>query len=320
MFVKLSSVIVSMLIATLSLGAFAQDKKKDAEAVKAEVTTEKKDEAVDEADKVITNRRLRADMGSVSDWSIRSFFNYQGGSLEKPLAADRPNIVNGADALTLANASGSIGVRYRVTKFDSLNLSFGINMTTPFQSSIKTNNAALKKNFEDNKQKTTVNDPTLSYSHVASLLGVQSITGVSSTWITNAQLVDADYDSLHIASQTFMKDFGNGFSAGVAFQALFYTFDGNQQGVTDRVLGVYPAAEYVINDIYNIRTVFGTWVYQHNRGAEENTYVKRDVYQSVGLGISLSRDVFLYPNIQYIPSDIRSDRTNVAISANINMF
>lgn len=320
MFVKLSSVIVSMLIATLSLGAFAQDKKKDAEAVKAEVTTEKKDEAVDEADKVITNRRLRADMGSVSDWSIRSFFNYQGGSLEKPLAADRPNIVNGADALTLANASGSIGVRYRVTKFDSLNLSFGINMTTPFQSSIKTNNAALKKNFDDNKQKTTVNDPTLSYSHVASLLGMQSITGLSSTWITNAQLVDADYDSLHIASQTFMKDFGNGFSAGVAFQALFYTFDGNQQGVTDRVLGVYPAAEYVINDTYNLRTVFGTWVYQHNRGAEENTYVKRDVYQSVGLGISLSRDVFLYPNIQYIPSDIRSDRTNVAISANINMF
>lgn len=320
MFVKLSSVIVSMLIATLSLGAFAQDKKKDAEAVKAEVTTEKKDEAVDEADKVITNRRLRADMGSVSDWSIRSFFNYQGGSLEKPLAADRPNIVNGADALTLANASGSIGVRYRVTKFDSLNLSFGINMTTPFQSSIKTNSAALKKNFDDNKQKTTVNDPTLSYSHVASLLGMQSITGVSSTWITNAQLVDADYDSLHIASQTFMKDFGNGFSAGVAFQALFYTFDGNQQGVTDRVLGVYPAAEYVINDTYNLRTVFGTWVYQHNRGAEENTYVKRDVYQSVGLGISLSRDVFLYPNIQYIPSDIRSDRTNVAISANINMF
>ncbi|MFP5459217.1 MAG: hypothetical protein ACLGG7_10840, partial [Bacteriovoracia bacterium] len=302
------------------LGAFAQDKKKDAEAVKAEVTTEKKDEAVDEADKVITNRRLRADMGSVSDWSIRSFFNYQGGSLEKPLAADRPNIVNGADALTLANASGSIGVRYRVTKFDSLNLSFGINMTTPFQSSIKTNNAALKKNFDDNKQKTTVNDPTLSYSHVASLLGMQSITGLSSTWITNAQLVDADYDSLHIASQTFMKDFGNGFSAGVAFQALFYTFDGNQQGVTDRVLGVYPAAEYVINDTYNLRTVFGTWVYQHNRGAEENTYVKRDVYQSVGLGISLSRDVFLYPNIQYIPSDIRSDRTNVAISANINMF
>lgn len=320
MFVKLSSVIVSLLIATLSLGAFAQDKKAAPAAAKAEVATEKKEEKVDEADKLITNRRLRADMGSVSDWSIRSFFNYQGGSLEKPLAADRPNIVNGADALTLANASGSIGVRYRVTKFDSLNLSFGINMTTPFQSSIKTNNAALKQNFEDNKQKTTVSDPTLSYSHVASLLGVQSITGLSSTWVTNAQLVDLDYDSLHIASQTFMKDFGNGFSAGVAFQALFYTFDGSQQGVTDRVLGVYPAAEYVINDTYNVRTVFGTWVYQHNRGADENTYVKRDVYQSVGLGISLSRDVFLYPNIQYIPSDVRSDRTNVAISANINMF
>ncbi|MFP5490488.1 MAG: hypothetical protein ACLGG0_03260 [Bacteriovoracia bacterium] len=321
MLVKFNYVVVSLLIAAFSFGALAQEKKKTAEKpaaeVKAEASAEKKE---DEQDQVITNRRLRADLGSNSNWSVRTFWNYSGGSVEKPGAAQRPNIVAGADALTLQNLSGDIGIRYRITKFDSLNLSGGVNMTTPFHSSIKTNDPGLKKNFNDNKQKATANDPSLRYSHVGSVLGIQSITSWSSTWITNAQLSDAGYETSHVPSQTFMKDFGNGLSAGVAFQAVLYTFQKQNDALADQVLGVYPAAEYVINDTYNLRTVFGQWVYQKTRGDDANTYVKRKVYQSVGLGISVTRDVFLYPNIQFIPSDVRDDRTNIAISANINLF
>jgi len=61
-------------------------------------------------------------------------------------------------------------------------------------------------------------------------------------------------------------------------------------------------------------------VYQQSKGSAANTWEKLKVYQSVGLGISVTRDIFLYPNIQFIPSDIRSDRTNIAMSASINIF
>jgi hypothetical protein len=111
-----------------------------------------------------------------------------------------------------------------------------------------------------------------------------------------------------------------GFSYGAGIQALFYTFNNDNQNLSDSVSGLYPAAEYEINDTYNLRTVFGFQVYEQLRRQDDSTFNKRKVYQSVGLGISVTRDVFLYPNIQFIPSDIRSDRTNVAISANINVF
>jgi hypothetical protein len=68
-----------------------------------------------------------------------------------------------------------------------------------------------------------------------------------------------------------------------------------------------------------LRTVFGWQVYQQTRRDDTWTFEKRKVYQSLGTGISVTRDIFLYPNIQFIPSDIRSDRTNIGLSAYINL-
>jgi hypothetical protein len=275
----------------------------------------------DEADQLITNRRLRADAGSLSKWSAAMFFNYQGGSVADPLKPERPNIVNGADALTLQNLTGEIGVRYRLTAVDSLTLSTGFFITTPFHDSIDTDNEKLNKTFDETHQKLNVSDPSIKYVHLAKISGVQSVSLIKPMFITNNQQRDAGYQASFLFSQTFMKDVGNtGFSFGAGFQSLVYTFHNNNQKLSDSVTGFYPAAEYVINDTFNLRTVFGFQVYEQFRYQEQGTFTKRKVYQSVGLGISVTRDIFLYPNIQYIPSDIRADRTNIAISANINVF
>jgi hypothetical protein len=310
---KLSFIVVTLLLAQLS---FAQTKV-EATATQTTDTTKKEDEA----DQLITNRRLRADSGSLSKWSVSTFFNYQGASLEKPTGAERPNIVNGADALTLTNLSGSVGVKYRLTKLDSLTFSTGFNITTPFHDSFTAPNSRLQEAFNKNKQKLTVNDPALKYTHLNKIWGVQSVTNLTMTVITNAQLSDLGYRNSYLISQTFMKDVANtGFSYGAGLQVLMYDFDKENRTLTQAVPGIYPAAEYVINDTYNIRTVFGWQVYENLRNQDTWTFSKRKVYQSVGLGISLSRDVFLYPNIQFIPSDLRNDKTNIAISANINVF
>lgn len=322
MLVKFNYVVVSLLIAAFSFSALAQDKKKTAEKPAAEVKAEApKTTEEDEGDKLITNRRLRADMGSTSNWSVRTFWSYSGGSLEKPFTADRPNIDAGADNLTLANASGDVGIRYRMTKVDSLNLNIGLNMTAPFHTSFKSSNARLQDNFDRNKQKMTANNPSLTYNHIASIMGIQSSTSFQVMYITNAQLEDT-YRTYGSASQTLMKDLGNGFSIGSSFVYAGYTYAPGFNGTTlDRTFGVYPQAEYTFNDTFMWRTVFRTWVYDRVEGVNKPwTYDKRKVTQSTGIGISISRDVFLYPNIQFVPSDMRSDRTNVGITANINLF
>jgi hypothetical protein len=300
--------------------------KKTGEVVPELITIEKplsvpQKTETDEADQLITNRRLRADSGSLSLWSVSTSFNYQGGSLSDPKDAKRPNIVKGADALTLQNLTGDVGVRYRVTKLLSLTGSTGVFMTTPFHDSIKTDNKKLQKQFDENHQKLTINDPVLKLTYVNRFFDVQSVSNAKLTLITNNQQKLDGYQWSYYVSQNVMKQVaGTKFSFGGNVALQLYSFSRQNDALTDSVVGVYPSMEYEINKTLNFRAVLGQWVYQHIRAEDSWTYEKRKVYNSLGLGILLGRDVFLYPNIQYIPSDIRSDRTNIALSTNINFF
>lgn len=315
-----------MLVSFFAMPSFAQDKKVEEKAknpvAPSVVTATPTASGTDEADEAITNRRLRATEGSLSKWSISTFWNYQGGSLNDPTEPERPNIVNGGNVLTLQSLSGEVGVKYRLTKLDSLTFSTGLFMTTPFHSSID-DNSSLKQGFDENSRKLNVQDPFLKYSHLDKIWGIQSISTVQGKLITNNQLADRRFRSELMISQNLMKDVGQtGFSYGAAFIGYFYDFRDSVKlaGLTEQLVGIYPQAEYVINDTYNVRTVFGWQVYENVRGQPSDTYTKRKVYQSVGLGISVTRDLFLYPNIQFIPSNIRDDVTNIALQMNLNIF
>ena len=84
------------------------------------------------------------------------------------------------------------------------------------------------------------------------------------------------------------------------------------------MLGVYPFAEYSFTDKLSARTVFG--YFNYDKSKTDSSYSYGTPYQSVGVGISLSRNMYLYPNVQFVPNDVRAERTNVGISANINML
>ena len=307
------------LILMVSLAAYAQEKKKETTEVKATAETK----TTDEADEVITNRKLRAESGSLSKWSASTSFDYSGGSVADPLNPERPNITAGRDVLTFQNFSGSLGIRYRISTFDSITASTGFFISTPFHDKLRNSSRdpVRKKAFDDTNRELNVNDPAVRYTHLHKIFGVQSVTTVSGTLITNNQLEEAGYESYWDISQNFLYDIGKtGASVGVLLAYGFYTHSKDDDSLATNNAGLYPMAEYVINDTFNLRTIFGQWVYQQDKSLDHNTWDKLKVYQSVGLGISVTRDIFLYPNIQFIPSDIRSDRTNIAISASVNVF
>lgn len=319
-----SNVLVLLVAMGLTTASFAQTKKTTATPAKTEAAAKPaaSSSEVDEADQLITNRRLRASSGSLSKWSAALYFDYSGGSVADPLRADRPNIIAGEENLLLQNLSSSIGVRYRATAKDSFSLSVGAFMSTPFHDKGARVNDANREGFKKNNRELTVSDPSIGYTHLDNFWGWQSVTSTSFTYITNSEQDRAGYNSSFYFGQTFMREVGQtGFSYGAAVSWTRYFFDKPEQGLAKNTVGLFPAAEYVINDTFNLRTVFGWQYYGQTRAqAKDDTWTKRKVYQSVGLGISVTRDIFLYPNIQFIPSDIRADRTNIAISANINVF
>lgn len=277
--------------------------------------------ASDKADELITNRRFRASSGSLSKWSFATTWNYNAGSLSSPLDAERPNLNAQGDIAAIQSLNADLNVSYRITKVDRLNLGVGMQILAPFHSTIDTEDATAQKEFDDNQGDVDLNNPTLAYSRVAKFGGVQTILGLSLRQYTTGNLVDRGFDRRYQATVNTMYDVGaTGFSFGAYL--LYSEFDGDdaanlQASQLEREFAILPQAEYVINDTFNLRTISRAWWYQKTPVSD---YKKLTFTQSVGLGISVTRDIFLYPNIQFLPGNISSNETNIGLNANINLF
>jgi hypothetical protein len=93
----------------------------------------------------------------------------------------------------------------------------------------------------------------------------------------------------------------------------------NKDARDDYGVGAYPFVEYVFSDTYQFRTLVG-FEASHYRSDEAFTFKQDKVYQSMGIGIVPEKGIWIYPNVQWLPEDIRADKTNVGISATINVF
>lgn len=267
-------------------------------------------DASDNVDEVITNRKLRAETGSKSKFSLATSFNYQGSTLEKPFAKERPNITDGANTQATAALTGTVSGKMRLGKMSYLKSGFGLRIEEPLQQT-----ADGKKD---------VNNPNVDFGYIYKAMGLQNSFVSGLTAYTTEFTRDNGYLIGWDTSNTSIKSFKNGLSVGLYSRVTYNFFDKNDVALegnqSDYGGGLYPFLEYVINDTFNLRTISGVWVYDHYRGQDGFKFVKNTIYQSFGLGISMTRDIYLYPNIQVIPEDIRADRTNVAMSATINMF
>ena len=283
----------------------------------------KKGASTDKADEVITNRRLRASQGSLSDLSINTAFSYSGGSLMKPLAAERPNIGAVGSTVAVASMSGNISGSYRLSKLQRLGFGTGVNMMAPFNSTIETSDPRAEQSFNDNQGKLNVNNPFVSYSYITQMAGVQTIFGGSITEVTVQANRDIGMIRTYDATLNTMYNFGGSrFSIGAFMFATKYQNDPGADSpgsLLNTMYGFLPQAEYVLNDTYNLRTIVHSHKYASSE-ATPNDFERLLVTQSVGLGISVNRDVFLYPNIQFAHDNLQLSQTNIGLSANINFF
>lgn len=274
-------------------------------------------------DEEITNQKLRAESGSKSKYSMSMSLAYTGGSVSRPFGVERPNLGGLPGTQTVTSVDGTIAARYRATKNDSFTLGVGVGLYTPFHGDVDANDNQFN-----------VYDPSLGYSRAFAAGGLQNIAELGVGIGTSKESRDIDYLTSVSAEYTLLKSWQNGLSFGVA-SALSYSFYDSEPGEnastaikqyggdrrTEWFVALYPFAEYQINDTFSLRTVFGYFRWRHLYGDDEQLrLLKITNYQSVGVGMSVTRDIYLYPNVQFIPEDITSDRTNVALSATINVF
>lgn len=334
--------LVSLVLAGSLVSNFAHAEEEKSANQSANTSTvkvsdvQKKDEQIKDIDDEITNARLRAQLGSKSRWSFKSALGFSGSSIEKPLDEIRPNYRAGANRETLPALSGTVGINYRLTEKDNLSLNTGVTVMSPLTGDItKPVVDPRKASSGETVSRYQISTPSLDWSRGYKALGMQQVSDITYSHYTDTDTADIKAMGDLALTQTILADFGtSGWSGGLAgtFDYTFYNGDVKSDLVPyfasgtfkrdDMLLAIYPFAEYSFNDTYSFRTVFGYFEFLHYKDEYKNndSWSQREPYQSMGVGISVTRDIYLYPNIQFTPKDIRADRTNVAISTNINLF
>ena len=99
---KKSLLTASSMLVTLALAGFTAAAQETVESSSQSTTkiedVKESNKVTDDVDvdEVITNKKMRAESGSKSKWSIGTSLNYSGSTVKAPLKPSRPNIAAGA--------------------------------------------------------------------------------------------------------------------------------------------------------------------------------------------------------------------------------
>lgn len=316
--------ILALVAALITAPSFAQETDGSQNKVKIEDVNGSENKVPGEdADDILTNNKLRAETGSKSRYSIATVFNYDGGSLNKPLAADRPNIQAVTGDTAFADLNGQINAKYNITQKDSILLGGGLRWVAPIQGTRPTGYPG---------QMFDVFDPSVNYQRIYKIGAIQSYFQFGPTFYTRTNLTDEGYianmniynvNAYDIGKTRFTVGLESSVGAGlyrppVAFNGM--TADDVRDDESDYNFFLYPYLEYKFTDKINFRTVSFLLSYEHTRLHSMDTWHKDKVIQSAGLGFSVTRDIFLYPNVQFVPDQLRPEDTNVGLEADINVF
>lgn len=311
-----------VLAMSFSGRVFAQEatKSEGESTVKIEDAADKKNKVEGDIDEEITNKKLRAESGSKSKFSLSLDATFTGGGLNKPFDELRPDLYGRPGTQRVSSMTLGPDIRYRWTKNDSLTFGTSIGVSTPLQGDTNTAKGQLR-----------IGDPGIGYSRVGKIGELQSIFGLSASYATSPESLDIEKTFDAYASWTLMRSWQNGLSLGLAATAgnTFYAdAAGNgaetgygQDDRADYEFALYPMAEYEINDFFSVRTVarYTTW-YHYYGDAQLDRLIHYPGTQSLGIGMAISRDFYLYPNVQFLWEDLKNERTNIGATATINIF
>ncbi len=322
-----TNILLSLILAgSLSVAHAAEEQQTSNTSTAKAADLQKKDEQVKDIDDEITNAKMRAESGSKSKWSASIDMSYFGGNLSIPFGDVRPNYSGEAATNAVTSFEGTVGVSYRIDPKNRLSLNTGVAIYTPFQA-----RAEDLSTSSENGGLTDVSTPSIVWGHATKIGSTQNSFSLGYSHATTNYDVNT-LKQIGAASLSHVIIFnieGSNFQPGIAssLSNSFYKDGANESDRVrargrrpDYVVSVAPFVEYAFNDTYSLRTVFRPATFSHMRKDAADTFEKSMYTQSLGLGMAITRDIFLYPNMQFAPENFRADLTNVGLATTINMF
>lgn len=295
-----------------------------ASTLKVESVAPTQNKVEGDLDQEITNPKLRAESGSKSRFSGSVSMIFKGGALSRPFGADRPNLAGLPENQVDTSLDAGLKMRYRSNKHNSFTMGVGLGIRTPLQGDVNSRTNQVN-----------IGDPILGYNLTWAGWGVQNSANLYGSYGTSKESVRMDQFASLAADYNAVKSFGRlqvGLTSSV-YQNFYENKPGenpetrNAEGSarldsrTSLAIAVNPNAEYMLTDRIALRTSMGLFRWQHLYGDPNNwSLIRTKQYMSLGVGWAVTRDVYLYPNVQFLARDIRSDYTNVGLNATLNVF
>lgn len=274
-------------------------------------------------DDLLSNNSLKAFSGSTSRWSISSNTSYLGGPISSPLSQDRPDI-SGSSATTIkSQLNSAISLKYNLDASNSLQAGTGLRWIAPFQS----------VNDYDGTRFDLAN-PFITFQHIDNIKNVQEVLQFQMLQWTQSDTIILGYSQqLSMDLETVYEIKKTGISIGLSTNIIYIFFNksegdsspdipGSSLGQEQSQLQIFlsPYEEYQMTDKVNLRLYTGLVSLEHYRYQKNFSFTHDKIYQSIGFGLAVSRDIYLFPNLQFLPSQIRASLTNFGFNATINLF
>lgn len=248
---------ILMTTALTPMLAFAQAESESKLNVE-DVKQEKNKAPGEDVDEMITNNQLRAQSGSKSKYSIASQFFLYGGTIQTPLAEQRPNIAGAPTSTAYSQLIGDISGKYSFDQRHSIMAGVGIRYITPLQGGGTPVGYTGTKMDADN--------PYITGQYIYKALGVQNVLTVQPLFYTATDWLAKKYLETTTVQQLSAYELGkSGLTLGLATAIQGNTFSVNQGDQNDVSINVDPYVEYRLTDMVNLRTVFNLWNYDHIR-------------------------------------------------------
>ena len=306
--------LISLLVTLTCVYSFADDPSGAGKASSSPAAEGKPAPEATKVDELITNANLRAYSGSTSRWSLSNSITYDGGTVSSPFAEARPNIAGASATSVDTDINDQLSIKLSLNPLDSILLGVGIRKMAPF-----TGSGPSAGFYAGGGKDMDIFDPSLTLQRVYKFLSIQAVAQIQYTHYTREDIRSTDGGDL---GQNLTFDQENIYEIGRFSIGGSIGFGGNLPTEYGPDFSRYqfwflPYVEYKLSDKFNLRTVANIWYYEIYAlgGLIRDTYT-----ESVGLGCSISRDFFLYPNVQFLPSNTQKGLTNVGLTATINLF
>lgn len=262
----------------------------------------------EEISDVITDKKLQADEGSRSKYSVKFGLSYSGPGIGDLNNKNQPN-PDGVIGNYKTKLTGSMGARYRIDSVTAVNLGTGLSTNYPLHGG----------------KTTDTNNPYFSFDRSSRFGDLQMRNIMNLSAITNPEYVKVgEVAGIGYELNLVHKLGDSRFAAGLDSKIDYYVYDRSYHPNTDRgsaqaYLSFYPNLKYEISDKLNVNTSFAIQYYNPRELKGKLMLRNRTITERIGLGYSFRRDVYFSPYITVYPDNLRAKNSIFNLSATFSM-